>query len=489
MKKNIIVALASLFMVTSCSEDVMDKINKDNNNPGVDVVPAKFSITDAIMSSAFSTISGNYAWITSSFTEQEFGTGNNQLMKAELRNPSEVAASTTYNNEWNGTYGNIANLRNIIKKTSPGGLNADQTDILGMAQTLFALNIGVLTDLHGDIPCSEAGMGAAILNPKIDTQESIYTSSVLGMLDEAIANLKKVDPKTNNAGAQDLLFNGNASKWVGFAYALKARYLLHTQFRNPAVLTEVVKAANEALSAGFDGAELTVFDGVNTDNPWTAFFWSRAYTGTSSTVVDLMKARNDNRLVVYNFNIYGNDVYGTPGNDVQAGLTETLNAPSWLDNGGCSIHLLSKSELYFILAEAKIRLGQDASSDFAKAVEASFDDYQVSDSAPKDTEFENNGSEYAAGLPVTLKEIMIQKYLSQCRDEQIEAYTDIRRCMALGENWIELKNPLNNQKGVNYWPERLPYGNSSVVSNPIINEAFNNIDIYKDKIWLFGGTK
>ncbi|MGL4805736.1 MAG: SusD/RagB family nutrient-binding outer membrane lipoprotein, partial [Bacteroidales bacterium] len=121
MKKNILVALASLVMVTSCSEDVMDKINKDNNNPSVDVVPAKFSITDAIMSSAFSTISGNYSWLASTFTEQEFGTGNNQLMKAELRNPSEVAASTTYNNEWNGTYGNIANLRNIIKKTSPGG--------------------------------------------------------------------------------------------------------------------------------------------------------------------------------------------------------------------------------------------------------------------------------------------------------------------------------------------------------------------------------
>ncbi|MGL4807030.1 MAG: SusD/RagB family nutrient-binding outer membrane lipoprotein, partial [Bacteroidales bacterium] len=131
----------------------------------------------------------------------------------------------------------------------------------------------------------------------------------------------------------------------------------------------------------------------------------------------------------------------------------------------------------------------DATADFKKAVEASFKDYQVSDSSPKDTEFENNGSEYAAALPVTLKEIMVQKYLSQCRDEQIEAYNDIRRCQALGENWIELKNPLNNQKGVNYWPERFPYGNSSVVSNPIIGEAFNNIDIYKDKVWLFGGSK
>ena len=84
---------------------------------------------------------------------------------------------------------------------------------------------------------------------------------------------------------------------------------------------------------------------------------------------------------------------------------------------------------------------------------------------------------------------MLFRSLSQCRDEQIEAYNDIRRCKALGENWITLQNPLNTQNGVNYWPERFPYGNSSVISNPVMKEAFENVDIYTDKIWLFGGTK
>ncbi|MGL5318452.1 MAG: SusD/RagB family nutrient-binding outer membrane lipoprotein [Bacteroidales bacterium] len=488
MKKILILAVTSLMAVTSCSEDVMDRLNKDTNNPGVDVVPARFSITDAITSTAFTTISGNYAWNVSSFTEQEFGTGNNQLMQVELRNTSQVAAATTYDNEWNGTYGNIANLRNIIKKTSEGGLNAGQTDILGMAQTLFALNIALLTDLHGDIPCSEAGLGAACLAPKLDKQETIYQEYVLGMLDNALVNLKAAGA-ANNAGAQDLLFSGKASKWIGFAYALKARYLLHTQFRNPSVLTDVIKAANDAISAGFEGADLSIFDGVNTDNPWTAFFWSRQYTGSSNTVIKLMNERMDNRVAVYDYDMFGKETPGEPGNSVQAKLVRELNAPSWLDNGACSVHLLSKSELYFILAEAKMRLGQDASADFRKAVEFSFLDYENSDSAPEVTNFVNNGAEYAAGLTVTLEEIMIQKYLSQCRDEQIEAYNDIRRCRALGETWIKLSNPLNNQNGVNYWPERLPYGNSSVISNPTISQAFVDIDIYKDKIWLFGGSK
>ena len=185
-----ILALASLVSFGACTEGTMDYINQDRKNPLVDIVPAKFSITDAIMSTGFSTVSGSYAWYSSSFTEQEFGTGNNQFKNAELRLKSEVAAATTYNNEWNSAYSKIANLRQIIKKTSEGGLNAGQTDILGMAQTLFALNFGILTDLHGDIPCSEAGLGAEYLNPSLDKQEDVYNNAILGMLDDAIVNLK-----------------------------------------------------------------------------------------------------------------------------------------------------------------------------------------------------------------------------------------------------------------------------------------------------------
>ena len=203
-----------------------------------------------------------------------------------------------------------------------------------------------------------------------------------------------------------------------------------------------------------------------------------------------MTARSDNRLSAYNFAIFGakgNGEYGTPGNEVQAGLTGALNAPAWLNNGGQSINMFSKSELYFILAECKARLSQDASSDFQTAVVAAFDDIAAANADI--AEFDNNGAAYAAGLTVNLQEIMIQKYLSQIRDEQIEAYNDLRRCKAVGENWVVLKNPLNFQDGLNYWPERYPYGNSSVVSNPIIEAAFKDVDIYTDKIWLYGGSK
>lgn len=48
--------------------------------------------------------------------DPEASQGNNQLMKAELRMRSETAASSTYNNEWNATYGNLMNIKQIIEK-------------------------------------------------------------------------------------------------------------------------------------------------------------------------------------------------------------------------------------------------------------------------------------------------------------------------------------------------------------------------------------
>ena len=89
---------------------------------------------------------------------------------------------------------------------------------------------------------------------------------------------------------------------------------------------------------------------------------------------------------------------------------------------------------------------------------------------------------------------MVQKYLAQTRDEQLQTYNDIRRCMAQGEEFIKLKNPRNIQGGQNQWPLRLPYGNSDVVSNPNVTAAFGTGNdagnyLFTENVWLFGGSR
>ena len=475
----------------------MDSINKNNENPPSDKVPARLQITDAIMSTGFSTVSGDYSFYLSSITEQEFGSGNNQFMNLELRNANEVAASSTFNNSWNSTYSTLNNLKQIIDKvTNENGSDFGQYDLLGMAQILTALNYGVLTDMHGDIPCSEALQGLNNLQPKLDKQEDVY-NYIFNMLDEGIANLTN-GKSLSSAGSQDILYGNNNSSWIAAAYALKARYLLHTMVQNPQVLSQVEEACNKAIENGFNGMNVTSFNGSTTDNPWSAFIWSRYYVGSSSTVTKIMESTSDPRIELYapESNIGSDDepeyvrfAYD-PGDSDAAKESAMYDYPLWYDNGANDIHLMSKSELYFILAEVQVRQGKDASAAFSAAIKANFDELnEISNEL--ELGYTMDADAFISQLGgATLNNIMVQKYISQIRDEQVETYNDIRRCQALGESYITLSNPYNSQSGINRWPHRLPYGNSSVISNQNTRTAYGDGSyVYSEKIWLYGGTR
>ena len=485
-------ALATM-LFSSCSENLMDRVNRKETSKTADKVAAKFQLTDAEVATAYSTVNGAYAWYVSSYTEQLFGTGNNQMMKAELRNPSETASATTFNNEWNSTYLNLHNIYQMIEKCSEGGINASQSDLLGMAQILNAINWGVLTDLHGDVPFTECFTGNPA--PKIDTQESIYTA-ILKMLDDAQTNLANGG---SNAGEQDLFFGGDTEKWSAFGHAVKARYLLHTYGRNKSVLSEVVKEAQAAIDGGFTGCYLKVFNGVTADNAWSAYQWSRYYIGSNKTVDDLMLEREDPREPLYNYDGLGTgeDIIGEPGNADQATLVQALNEPAWLENGAANLVIMSESELYFILAEAQAILGQDATAAFEKAVSSNVKEYfAIAGEEIEDADVED----YIEGLADLfaadpLKEIRIQKYLAQTRGDVIETYNDMRRIIYTdGKYPVEMKNPNNTSSVGNRWPLRLPYGDSDVVSNPNVTAAFGSgneagMYIFTENVWWAGGNR
>ena len=159
----------------------------------------------------------------------------------------------------------------------------------------------------------------------------------------------------------------------------------------------------------------------------------------------------------------------------------------WLDLGSQPIHVFSISELYFILAEAQLRTGEDATEAFQTAVKNSvvevYGFFGEDGNAAAD--------EYVATLGTpTLQTLFEQKYLAQCVDEQVETYNDLRRLEAMGESYINLTNPNNTQSGVNRFPYRLPYANSSVLANPSIKEAYGDgYYIYSEKIWWAGGNR
>lgn len=500
------VAVAASIALASCSEDTMDRINTDHSNPPIDVVNGKLMITDGIVSTGFSTTSGDYSFYTSIYCEQLFGTANNQFKNAELRLISEVAGSTTFNNTWNSTYLNLLNLKTIIEKCSEGGTNEGQADLRGMARLLSAVCWGYLTDMHGDIPCSEALGGGDLKQPVIDKQESIY-GYMFSLIDGAIDDFKTAQADgMRNVGSQDLLYANNNASWLAFAHAVKARYKLHMMVRDSSALAQAKAEAQAALEGGFQGAVLDIYTGTEAlMSPWPAFQYSRDYCANSKTMYDLLAEREDPRRPIYiNYYWQGEDdgetapTYGTPGNEEEAtAAAGDLDAPKWItysmdwypEFAAAPTHILSLSEMYFIIAEADARQGADVTPALTAAVEAAFADASL---------FGNVGmsaADYVASLSDRiaanpLKEVMTQKYIAQGRDEQAETYNDLRRCRALNEELVVMTNPRNMSGNQNRWPLRLPYGNSDVSCNPNVREAYGDgMYIYTEPIWIFGGNR
>ena len=486
----------------------MDDINNRPDNPSNGMINPALQLTDGIMSTGYSTVSGMLAWGASSYTEQLVGVGLNQFYNLEIRNVSQTASSSTYNNEWNSTYYNINNLKLAVEKSEEGGAYSEYVDVRGMSKVMLALNFGVLTDLFGDIPCSEATENT---QPKVDKQQDVYTA-IFEYLDGAIADLEAAKAgEIEWAGDQDILYKGDIDKWIAFAYALQARYKLHLMAVDQKAASEALAAAQQAKTLGFEGAEITGFTSYSSSscNPWAAFWNDRNYNASSKTVADLMNDRNDPRIDVYatpwkyQGNVLATEV-ATPG-DLEDARTvygtavgEGFALPAWLNtysfsqSESGSIHLMSKAELYFILAELEARSGADYSDDFATAVEASFADY-----GSFGVTIDGTAADYVASLSArlsenALREIMIQKYLSQCRDEQIETYNDFRRMVALGNagDYVQLTNGYNTQSGNNRWPLRYPYGNSDVIANPNVAGLYGNgMYVFTENVWWAGGTR
>jgi hypothetical protein len=230
MRKVIYLIITALLTITllSCSEKIMDEINKNVNNPTN--MLTRLIITDAMTSTAFSVTGGDFAFYASIYMEHNVGTFG-QFYNAEIRS-AEPTSSTTYSNTWDAVYANLYSLKVIIGKCSTGGSEEGNYHTLGVAQILTALNLATLTDVMGDVPWTQALQPGVIYTPVLDTQSDIY-ANIFTLLDNAISNLDMASIFPS-LGIQDMIYGGNTEMWKKFAYGLKARYTMRLSFRTPA---------------------------------------------------------------------------------------------------------------------------------------------------------------------------------------------------------------------------------------------------------------
>ncbi|MFA6832288.1 MAG: SusD/RagB family nutrient-binding outer membrane lipoprotein [Bacteroidaceae bacterium] len=501
--------------LTGCSESELDKVNRDNDHP--QDVTAEFILSDIETASAFSIAGGDLSTYASVYVEHETGT-HNQLYNAQVRE-GEPSNSSTYNNSWLNVYSNIKNSRIVVEKSEAAG-----NDLLkGIGEVMLAYNSAILTDLWGDVPYTEAAQLAdpviANLNPKIDTQESIY-ATIDELLDAAIVDLQSSSLGKNPA-AQDFIYNGSSSKWLKFAYGLKARYAMRRLARSTDVnadLAAVIDYCDMSFASADEQAEYAVY-GSSILNPLFDFEWSRDAISASISMAHKLKADNDPRLnrVYYDPSSWAHQTIADGTTNFAPiepeGQTQyTYTYSTYVFAQTAPTLLLSYHEVLFLKAEAQARLGLAEGKETLKAavvagmansersIEAAANAPTVvgygglAPNAPAITT-EQTETWFDADIaplydgdsdadPDPVKAVMVQKYVSQwgASGEAIEAYNDIRRAKGMGEEYVELEN-------TGALPLRFTYGSSDTTTNPNIKSVFGDgTYVYTNPVWWAGGN-
>lgn len=467
---------ALLLIMSGCSQDTLEDLNVNKNNP-LDV-PSNLVITDAMTKTAFSITGSDLAFYASVYIEHNVGIYN-QMYNAEIR-AAEPSLATTYNNTWGSIYETLYNLKIIINKTSEGGSEANNFHTLGIAQILTAYNLAILTDVMGDVPYSDALQPGVILQPKLDKQEDIY-NEVFRLLDEGIANLGK-ETLAASLGGQDFIYGGDVTNWTKFAYGLKARYTARLAFRNGGKWDDVITFANQSFASADEEAKF-IYDGSSTNSPFYTFYTDRNYFGASTSLHNKLTARNDPRDETFFVPYPGvDDLNFAPNGDPTQ--VQGFYGISGIMSPTAPTYLLSFHEIEFLKAEAYARLGgasENAEAALKSGVEAAFAKVGMTMDS---TYFADDVLPLFNANPV--KEVMVQKYLGFFESEAVEAYNDIRRLRAMGDDFIELENPNNSTK----FPERFTYGADDVTTNLNIANAYGNGSyVYTEKVWWAGGTR
>ena len=506
--KRILFLALGFTALASCSEDAMDRVNKDNDH--TTSAPAKFVLADVITSTAFSGVGGDLNTYFSVYTEHTVGI-DNQLYNAEIRD-GEPSVSSTFNNVWGELYSTLKNARITILLAS-NEVYANYTT-RGMAEVLAAISSGLITDAFGNTPYSQAALPELengrpkFMNPDIDAQEAIY-QSIMKYLDDAIVDLPKGDVK-DPVKEYDLLYKGDGKKWIKLAYGLKARYTMHLLARSQnrqADLQKVLEYVDKSFKSLDEQAAFSVYNKDNW-NPLFAFFDSREALAASKSFWDKLVERKDPRLRRLFCNTDGVQIKGTDDKSLLMAPNGTAdpirghyNTPIFVYSRVCPTMLMSYHELLFLKAEALARLNKTAEAEAAlkEAIVAAIANAELGVSAAinvgvektseaiteKEAEeyFDKNVKPLFTANPV--REVMIQKYLAMLGafGESTECYNDIRRMKALKEDFIKLDNPKP-------FPLRAPYGNSDVIANPKVNAAYGDGQyVYSDPVWWAGGNR
>lgn len=230
-----------------------------------------------------------------------------------------------------------------VRKEEASAIATNDTLFLGIAQVQEAMLMGLAADVYGNITYSHALTDEA--NPPLDDQLAVYDSLQL-LLDRAITNMSATSSSNVGPGDADLVYGGDASKWIALAHTLKARLYMHTaEVRGTAAYTSALAEAAQGITDPADDYTAIWSGQAGEENLWYQFVIVQrpGYIVPGRFLDNLMRSRNDPRRTDY-FRI----VTDTARNISDARLAKTYSQP-----------IMTAAENRLIWAEAAQRTGAD----------------------------------------------------------------------------------------------------------------------------------
>ena len=492
MKKIYFKIVLSLLIFTPLAcEMSLEELNEDPNNPTAANLDLVFTAGENSVLYKFGRFTNGSDWdLWAGLWTQTFA-GNHgsgiSFDQYQIRNADAV---------WTTWYDGMGDLKNVIDR----GETLEAWHHVGVSQIVTALALGNLTSFYGDIPYSESFQGVNLSQPKMDTQEEIYTT-IFTLLSNGITNLQKT-PQIP-LGTADFVFEGDAAKWIGVAYALEARYRNHFSVKDAAgSATQALTAITNAKTNGFTSSSADLafpYAGVGVYQNGYFHLFENNQIIASENFMNLLDNTSDPRKEAFwnDENTDGVSV-GYVGKKNGFGTSAVSYSPigpkGYYGKADSKQLIVSHFELLFIEAEAKFRSNDKAGAATAlnAAIEAHLDQVTPSYIATltaagssvtayqqKVTDYKaNNANETSA--TITIEKIMSEKHKAMvCMNG--ESWVDVRRHDYQYPSYLEIPEFANGTPVASDFIQRVLYPQESIVGNP---NTPSNVTIF-DQLWIF----
>ncbi|MDP4209044.1 MAG: SusD/RagB family nutrient-binding outer membrane lipoprotein [Bacteroidota bacterium] len=468
MKKLFIQASCFLLLlasISSCSKKIEDDyINPDNSTTGY--VGKLF--TYMLMNDRIRPTYWDYATFVTGVTGK-YSQFIGVTTKAQMYVPS-----IGYNlDRWNSYYtsGIVNQYREIQKNfnTLASTQQAEQIIYLQLAKVIYYDQTAQIVDLWGDIPFSEAGSlnsTNSLSYAKFDDASAIYDTIIGGLkkINTFLASATLSNATKTDLSKQDILLNGDLTKWRRYVNSLRLRLLMRISNVNESVAkTEVTAMLNDpatyplvdantnnillnmnpsVTSFSSEGLQAGITDGATSDGP----------IATEYMLNTVMVANSDPRT----------DVFWNPGVDGYKGLSSTLTTTeqenliakgklATIDSGTFVMNrnvpgvLVTAAEVSFLKAEAYERwslgtaqtayeagIRQSISFYYSLNQAAVFSGYTKASvatpaTASIDAYIAGSGIAYSGTTAVKLQKIGTQKWLNFFILQAGQAWAEVRR--------------------------------------------------------------